>query len=173
MTRVRVTSESPRFFLTQLSSGTTGKEYKYSSPVSEPLCHLAVWAPSESVCILIKHSTSTRSASWTLSFNLTSQPVVAYRYGDGMCCHSNPFSVSTLTDNHRDRPVNDAGERVTPSDLEAHRLSHRFLGPCCICAASEEQLIFTESAIVLVLSGRRAGQYVARCAQGKCGYYGV
>jgi hypothetical protein len=80
--------------------------------------------------------------------------------------------ASALTENHRDRPVNDAGERVTPSDLAAHRLSHRFLGPCCLCAVSD-QPTFTESAIVMVLSGHRAGQYVARCAQALCGYYGA
>ena len=79
----------------------------------------------------------------------------------------------TLTSHNRDRPVNDVGERVTPSDLDNHRLSHRFLGPCCICPAiNNEHVAFTETAITVVLFGRRAGQYVARCATGGCGYLG-
>lgn len=82
-------------------------------------------------------------------------------------------SFMVLTDLPHDRPVNDAGERVAPSDLGDHRSSHRFLGPCCMCpAVIEEQTGFTEAAIVMTVSGRRAGQYVARCAKGRCRYFG-
>jgi hypothetical protein len=72
-----------------------------------------------------------------------------------------------------DRPVNDRGERVTPSDLREHRMSHRFLGPCCICPAiTEGRNEFTEAAFVMLTSGPRVGHYVARCASGECKYIG-
>jgi hypothetical protein len=72
-----------------------------------------------------------------------------------------------------DRPVNDVGERVTLSNLATHCLSYRFLGPCCICPAIIEDVSdFTEAAFTMMLSGRRAGQYVARCAHGQCEYFG-
>jgi hypothetical protein len=62
---------------------------------------------------------------------------------------------------------------VTPSELRAHRLSHQFLGPCCLCPSRpEEQRAFMEAAIFVVTSGRVSGEYVAGCAQGNCGYFG-
>ena len=71
------------------------------------------------------------------------------------------------------RPVNDVGQRVTPSDLTDHRMSHRFLGPCCICPAIiEGRTEFSEAAFVMLMSGPRVGQYVARCASGECKYVG-
>jgi hypothetical protein len=81
--------------------------------------------------------------------------------------------MTWLTRDRSDRPVNPVGERITPSDLAAHRLSHRFLGPCCICPAMIEAVAtFTEAAFVMTILGRRSGQYVARCANGTCKYFG-
>lgn len=83
-----------------------------------------------------------------------------------------PLAVTTLTEGPG-RPVNDVGERVTPSNLTDHRISHRFLGPCCICPAIiEGRTEFTEASFAMLISGRRAGQYVARCASGECKYIG-
>jgi len=87
-----------------------------------------------------------------------------------VCAYQFASSLTLLT---RDRPVNDVGERVTPSNLAAHRLSHCFLGPCCICPAIfEDVTAFTEAAFAMMLSGRYIGEYVAKCARGQCKYFG-
>jgi hypothetical protein len=87
-----------------------------------------------------------------------------------VCGHQFSSSLTLLTS---DRPVNDVGERVTPSNLATHRLSHHFLGPCCICPAIfDDVTTFTEAAFVMMLSGRCTGQYVAQCARGQCKYFG-
>jgi hypothetical protein len=71
------------------------------------------------------------------------------------------------------RPLNDAGQRVPPSELCSHRLSHRFLGPCCLCPVTMEgEITFTEAAIFMATSGHCTGHYIARCARGNCGYFG-
>jgi hypothetical protein len=107
-----------------------------------------------------------------LFFSLTSLLAADCVYGDGMAVYSPTSLFTTWLTRDLDRPVNAVGERVTPSDLAAHRLTHRFLGPCCICPAIiEGGTAFTEAAFVMTLSGRRFGQYVARCANGTCKYF--
>ena len=75
------------------------------------------------------------------------------------------------------RPVNTDGERIPPSALSEHRLSHRFLGPCCLCpvitpAPRGGWPEFIEAAILMATGGRLSGQYIAACARGRCGYIG-
>ena len=71
------------------------------------------------------------------------------------------------------RPVNDQGRRITPSDLAAHRLSHQFLGPRCLCMlANYPHGGHKETATVVLTRGPYVGEYVARCATGRCGYFG-
>jgi hypothetical protein len=36
----------------------------------------------------------------------------------------------------------------------------------------EGEITFTEAAIFMTTSGRRAGHYIARCARENCGYFG-
>lgn len=73
------------------------------------------------------------------------------------------------------RPVSlREGDRVVPSSLRKHRLTNRFLGPCCLCPLLERNgpPVFTEAAMYLATSGPFHGQYIARCAHGVCGYIG-
>lgn len=71
------------------------------------------------------------------------------------------------------RPTNEHGERVNPSDFEAYRLSHDILAPTCLCPFEDPDLgDFAESAIYMVSYGRYAGEYVAACANDRCGYFG-
>jgi len=70
------------------------------------------------------------------------------------------------------RPTNDLGERVPPSDFGEHRRLHRICGPGCLCPLKEQTGTFTEAAIYVPTQGRYAGQYVAACARGTCGYFG-
>ena len=72
-----------------------------------------------------------------------------------------------------ERPTTAQGERITPSDLRDHRRSHKFLGPCCVCPLiADDQTAFKEAAIFAVASGRFVGEYVAECAESRCGYFG-
>lgn len=75
------------------------------------------------------------------------------------------------------RPVNDTGERVTPSELSDHRVTHNFLGPCCLCAVPTSEGVtaqqFVEALIQMSTSpGHYQGEFVARCAQNRCGFLG-
>jgi hypothetical protein len=73
----------------------------------------------------------------------------------------------------RIRPVNQGGQRVAPSELEAHRFSHDMLGPCCMCPLLRPcEDNFSEAAIFLVTRGQHFGEYVAGCATNECGYLG-
>ena len=72
------------------------------------------------------------------------------------------------------RPVQ-GEKRVTPSKLRNYRESHQFLGPCCLCPFLEPLKVdprFTEAAIYMPVHGRYAGEYVAECAESRCGYIG-
>lgn len=65
-------------------------------------------------------------------------------------------------------------ERVVPSDLPLHRDSHRFLGPCCLCPLfiPNSQGLYVETSMAYETSGFYSGQFVAKCAQNECGYFG-
>ena len=72
-----------------------------------------------------------------------------------------------------DRPVNDQGQRVTPSDLAVHRLSHQFLGPRCLCMLGNyPDSTHKEVVMVLLTQGPYGGEYVACCTMQRCGYFG-
>lgn len=70
--------------------------------------------------------------------------------------------------------MNEHGERVPPSDIRLHRLSHDVLGPCCLCPLQNNVgESFVESTISMVGHGLYAGEYVATCAKGECDYFGI
>ncbi|OSX61181.1 hypothetical protein POSPLADRAFT_1058109 [Postia placenta MAD-698-R-SB12] len=69
-------------------------------------------------------------------------------------------------------PVNDRGERVTPDELNDHRLTHEFRGPGCLCASRiQAPDAFTEARIFCAESGVVTGQWVAACGRGECKYF--
>ena len=71
------------------------------------------------------------------------------------------------------RPVTEAGERVTPSNLIEYRRSYEFKGPSCLCASLDaDENAYTEASIFVATSGPDAGKYVAACATGLCRYWG-
>jgi hypothetical protein len=83
------------------------------------------------------------------------------------------ISMSSSTDRLWSRPTNGDGERVTPSDLATHRLSHAMRGPCCLCPVRPQcDDRFVEATIYMPLNGRFGGEYVAVCADDVCGYHG-
>ncbi|KAJ3524984.1 hypothetical protein NMY22_g10764 [Coprinellus aureogranulatus] len=72
----------------------------------------------------------------------------------------------------------DGEERVTPDKLGLHRSTHWFLGPCCLCPWLDGSSSHVEAKIGLaqmVMDGEHAaeylGQYVAMCAEQRCGYF--
>lgn len=72
------------------------------------------------------------------------------------------------------RPVHGT-ERVTPDAWHIYRKNHQFLGPCCLCPLLQplsQEPRYTEAAIYLPLRGRYKGEWVAECAEGRCGYLG-
>lgn len=69
--------------------------------------------------------------------------------------------------------MNDHGERVTPDELNDHRLTHEFRGPGCLCASRiQAPDAFTEARIFCAESGVVTGQWVAACGRGECKYFG-
>ena len=72
-------------------------------------------------------------------------------------------------------------ERVTPDKLSAHRLTHMFLGPSCLCAfldaSNHKEAVMGLAQIVMDPEskhrGEYLGQYVAMCAEQRCGYFGM
>jgi hypothetical protein len=67
------------------------------------------------------------------------------------------------------RPVDNAGNHVTLTALEDHRVSNVFRGPSCLCAYTTG-VTYTESAIYMAVDGPNFGEYVASCATSRCGY---
>jgi hypothetical protein len=64
---------------------------------------------------------------------------------------------------------------VSPGALREYRGGYDFLGPCCLCPLLEplsKEPKFTEAAIYMPVFGRYAGEYIAGCAQSRCGYVG-
>jgi hypothetical protein len=59
------------------------------------------------------------------------------------------------------RPSASNGELVKPLHLNEYCRTHDVPAPCCLCPLASK--IHVSS----------VGEYVAVCAQGKCGYYGV
>jgi hypothetical protein len=72
------------------------------------------------------------------------------------------------------RPIGNEGQRIPVSGLRNHRLTHQFTGPGCLCPlADPTQPAFVESAIFKVGTENEHGEeYMAKCAQDKCGYSG-
>lgn len=93
-----------------------------------------------------------------------------YRFGHGA---SSLWGHELWAEHPGDRPVNDQGQCVTPSDLAAHHLSHQFLGPHCLCMLEDyPHGTHKEVVMVLLTRGQYGGEYVACCAARRCGYFG-
>ena len=53
--------------------------------------------------------------------------------------------------------------RIHPSALHGHRMSHRMLGPCCLCPMMDaSKPDFIEAAIYVTSDGEHAGEYMER-----------
>lgn len=103
-------------------------------------------------------------------FSTIQAPVAGSNYGNGAWyCELSPTPDSSWL---WVRPST-LFARIHPSDFEGYRKSHQFIGPSCFCPAFERDgPEFVESAMFMVDFGPFAGQYVAACAEDRCGYLG-
>ena len=116
--------------------------------------------------LLVKISTSNRAI---LELDGAGQLLQVWSW----CVESSLWGRKLWAKHPADRPINDQGQCVTPSDLAAHRLSHQFLGPCCLCMLENyPHSTHKEAAMVLLTRGPYGGEYVACCAMQRCGYFG-
>lgn len=64
-------------------------------------------------------------------------------------------------------------ERLTTCAMDNHRITHRFLGPCCLCPLADDKAPdFVEAAIYMATDGPHSGKWIATCAKGECRYLG-
>lgn len=68
------------------------------------------------------------------------------------------------------RPASVQENRVTPDAILDYRISHKLRCPSCLCAASDIDTAYTESAIYKSTHGTYSGEYLVACAAGRCGY---
>jgi len=67
-------------------------------------------------------------------------------------------------------PASVQENRVTPDAILDYRISHKLRCPSCLCAASDIDTAYTESAIYKSTHGTYSGEYLVACAAGRCGY---
>jgi len=89
-----------------------------------------------------------------------------------LVCHDLLTSAVCFSCLHR--PVHGT-EHVTQDAWHIYHKNHQFLGPCCLCPLLQplsQESRYTEAAIYLPLRGCYKGEWVAECAEGRCGYLG-
>lgn len=85
----------------------------------------------------------------------------------------NIYKLTNVRRPSKEDSVDELRARITPSDLREYRISHRMLGPCCLCPMIDiNQPDFVEAAMYMPSTGPFAGQYIATCARDQCGYFG-
>jgi len=90
----------------------------------------------------------------------------AYGHGELNTTHRQPESTHVQA-----RPTS-VEARIPPSEMQIHRISHRMVGPCCLCPLMDvTKPNFVEAAMDMATDGEEAGQFVARCAKDECGYF--
>ena len=80
--------------------------------------------------------------------------------------HCGPLTVILYADV---LPVNEAEERIAPSNLSQFHLVYNFRAPSCLCTCQGIKGNYTESAM-FVGDGPNLGKYMVGCASGCCGY---
>lgn len=72
------------------------------------------------------------------------------------------------------RPFDANRERVRPAMLEEHCVLNNLFGPCCLCPLKDRtKPAFVEASIELVEEGVFSGEYISKCAEDYCGYFGT
>jgi hypothetical protein len=67
------------------------------------------------------------------------------------------------------------GARVPPGELLRYRETHDYRGPGCLCPLLEplrKNAEYKEASIYLAIDGQYKGEYIAECAEDRCGYLG-
>lgn len=78
------------------------------------------------------------------------------------------------------RPTIQCGDRVTPADrvppaeLHGHCMAENLSMPCCFCPLTDStKPALVEAWLLVANEGIHAGEYVAKCADNLCGYFGA
>lgn len=78
------------------------------------------------------------------------------------------------------RPTNQCGDRVTPADcitpaeLHGYCISKNLPMPCCFCPLMDPtKPALVEACNLVANEGIHAGEYVAKCTNDLCGYFGA
>lgn len=72
------------------------------------------------------------------------------------------------------RPLDANRERVRPAMLEGYCVSNNILGPCCLCPLKDRtKPAFVEASIELAEEGIFSGEYISKCAEDYCEYFGM
>ena len=64
---------------------------------------------------------------------------------------------------------------MLPNELRPYHETHEYLGPGCLCPLLEQlrkKAEYKEASIYLAIDGQYKGEYVAECAEDRCGYLG-
>lgn len=89
------------------------------------------------------------------------------------------FLAAWWTDSRIDsltyRPTNsESGDRVTPAELLGHCRMENTPRPCCLCPLTDPtKPALVEAHFLLADEGAHAGEYVAKCTEDLCGYFGT
>lgn len=72
------------------------------------------------------------------------------------------------------RPTNQSGDRVTPAELLGYCRTESISGPCCFCPLTDPtKPALVEAHFLLTHEGSHVGEYIAKCAEDLCGYFGA
>jgi hypothetical protein len=77
------------------------------------------------------------------------------------------------------RPLGADDVPIRPDELDRHRYTHCFKGPCCLCTYIRGDELFCEAKIGLAqtvdqpATAHCLGRYVAICPTQECGYFGM
>ncbi|KIM86990.1 hypothetical protein PILCRDRAFT_4230 [Piloderma croceum F 1598] len=108
----------------------------------------------------------------TAPFSSIIAGAMIYEFGHGELLAITSVVVDPpMLNDQRKRPTSAEG-RIQPCAIQGHRVSHRMLGPCCLCPMMDTtKPDYIEAAIYKASTGEQAGRYVASCAKDACGYF--
>lgn len=91
-----------------------------------------------------------------------------------MVCCLLKFLVWAHSTKTLSRPQNASGDHIPPAALLNHCISNNLLKPCCLCLLKDiTKPTFVEASFDLAKEGAFSGEYIAKCAEGFCGYIGM
>jgi hypothetical protein len=109
----------------------------------------------------------------TAPFSNIIAPAMIYEFGHGeLLAFTSVVVDPPILNDLCKRPMSAEG-RIQPCEMQGHHVSHRMLGPCCLCPMIDtNKPDYIEAAIYKASTGEQAGRYIASCVKDACGYFG-